>query len=271
MNPPTAGRHHWLTVASIAIIAVTLTVGLHEGAHAATCAVLGNLEEFSALHVQCAETTMSSSDIRVVAASGVVANFVLGTLAARWLGRSRSRSASVRFGMWLFAFANWAYASGYFLFSGLGGVGDLATVTDGWGPTSLVRTGLVTIGLVGFSAAVWFSLRALGTIVGGETPAEQVRSVRSLLAVTFTFFVVTVAFAGALNSHGITGLPSVAGVLAVAGATSPLLWMPQALQAKTFRKLRGPTLRVDRQPAAMVLAVICLVVYLGVLGPTVVF
>lgn len=107
--------------------------------------------------------------------------------------------------------------------------------------------------------------------MGGETPAEQVGSVRSLFAVTYTLFVVTVGFAGALNSHGITALPSIAGVLAVAGATSPLLWMPQALQAKAFSKLPGPTLRVDRQPAAMVLAVVCLVVYLGVLGPTMVF
>jgi len=49
---------------------------------------------------------------------------------------------------------------GYFLFSGLGGIGDWATVIEGWEPAPLWRAALVVVGLVSYVLVTYGSLRA---------------------------------------------------------------------------------------------------------------
>ena len=52
-----------LTVVAIAAIAISLTVGLHEGVHALTCVVVGgDLLEYSALYESCGSTNTTQAD-----------------------------------------------------------------------------------------------------------------------------------------------------------------------------------------------------------------
>jgi hypothetical protein len=257
--------HLWTTIA-IAALAASLTVGLHEGVHALTClAVGGELHEYSAHHVDC--TAPDPQADRIVAGSASIANLLLGTLMLVLLRSLPRASGESKFFLWLFMLTNWCYGAGYWLFSGIGGVGDWAYVVQGWEPAGLIRLVMTLVGAAAFMLVVWLALRELGRIIGG-TPDEQIgRAVR--LGVIAYFTAVAVVFlAGLFNPYGLTGLPFVAGMLAVAGALSPLLWMMQWFRAASFAKPPGPPLEVHPSWTWRIAGLLVTAAYIFVLGPS---
>ncbi|HEX7070430.1 MAG TPA: hypothetical protein VF190_06480 [Rhodothermales bacterium] len=259
-----------LTTVAIASVAISLVQILHEGTHAAACVAVGaGIREMSALHVSCHAAVVWQS--KLVSASASIVNFIVGTLAFVLLRRRRGWSSEMTFFVWLFFLMNWLAAGGYWMFSGVGNVGDWAYVIDGWSPHWLWRLGMAVAGAAVYMALVWTALRVLGTIIGGADPDEQIRrAVRlGLYAYVTVFGVIFVA--GMFNSYGITGLPALAALALALGGMSPLLWMMQWFRSKGFVKTPGEPLSIRRRWAWVIAGVAAVLVYVVLLGPTIHF
>ncbi|HLF00479.1 MAG TPA: hypothetical protein VI547_00790 [Anaerolineales bacterium] len=259
----------WLTVIAIAAITVSLNVAFHEGIHAIACTALGgDLQEYSALHVACENTEVWRA--KVEAGSASIANLILGTML--WLGlrNARKQSSAFQFFLWLFMLMNWLAGAGYWMFSGVANIGDWAVVIEGWEPHGLWRVVMTIVGTAVFAFCIWLALRELGQIIGGEAPEQIQRASRLGLLSYFTAAVV-VALAGSFNPYGFFGLPSMAGIFAILGAQSPLLWMMQWFRAKQFVKAAKEPLEIARNWTVIAGAVITVFVYAVVLGRTLYF
>lgn len=259
----------WLTVVAIAAIATSLNVAFHEGVHALTCiGVGGDLQEYSALHVAC--DTLQVWQGKLVAGSASIANLILGTICWLLLSRLRQASSSMRFFLWLFMLMNWLYGAGYWLFSGIANIGDWAVVIEGWEPHWLWRLGMLLLGGSLFILFVWLALHQLGKFIGG-TPPEQIKRASKLGFLAYFTAGLIALLAGLFNPHGLSGLPAVAGLAASLGALSPLLWMMQWFQAKSFPKAAGPPLEIQRNWSLIALAAVTAFIYVVVLGRTLYF
>jgi hypothetical protein len=98
----------------------------------------------STVHFDC------SADTRLVAAGGTLANLIFGVLF--WVtARAVKQISSLRYFFWLLMTFNLLDAGGYFLFSGIGNIGDWAAVVAGWQPAWAWRVGLTVVGALPIS------------------------------------------------------------------------------------------------------------------------
>ncbi len=255
------------TVAAIAAVSTSLTVGLHELVHAFTCiAVGGTLRGFSALYADTSAPHVWQQ--KVIAGSAPLFNVVLGLFLLVIVHRSQGMAPRTRWFLWLWMLMNLLSGTGYLMFSGIANVGDVAVVISGGEPQWFFRALITVVGSAMFMSAVWVALREWGRMVGGGGPAQISRS--SKLCVTSYFSALAaVALAGVMSPTGITSLPVVAGVFAVAGGQSPLLWMMQWFRAHMFLKAPGPPLEVQRDWGWMLSGVVVTLLYAVVLGASV--
>ncbi|MEX2401210.1 MAG: hypothetical protein WD423_10590 [Rhodothermales bacterium] len=259
----------WLTVAAIAAVAISLTVAFHEGVHATACAgVGGELREFSALHVVC--NHVSDWQRNVEAGSASIANLLLGTIFWFVLSRGRSGSSELKFFFWLFMLMNWLYGAGYWMFSGAANIGDWSVVIRGLEPHWLWRSAMFLVGSLLFLYFVWQALRELGKFIGGEAE-DQLPRARKLGSISYVTSLGVVVLAGFFHPSGFLSLPVVAGLFAVAGALSPLLWMSEWFQARMFEKERNPPLEIRRRWGVISISVLVTLAYAVLLGQTLFF
>lgn len=259
----------WLTTIAIAAIAVIVTGVFHEGIHALSCVVLGgDLQEFSALHVACDNGGVWQSKIGSGSAS--IANIILGTVFLFVLRGSRQRSSEWVYFAWLFMLTNWLGGAGYWMFSGIANVGDWANVIAGWNPAWLWRVIMTLLGVGSFLFFVWFALHELGKIIGGSADEQIGRAVKLGMISYFTAVLVTL-LAGFFHPYGMGSLPVIAGLLAVGGSLSPLLWMMQWFRAASFVKLPGSPLEIHRKLSWIIVAAVIVFVYVVILGRTIYF
>jgi hypothetical protein len=271
MNPTTSQKSviDWLTAIAIAAIATSLTVAFHEGIHALSCAIVGgDLQEYSALHVECAY--LGTGQGKIVSGSASIANLILGVVSLVLLRRSYQKSTDRQFFLWLFMLMNWLNGAGYWMFSGIANLGDWAQVIAGWDPHWLWRVLMTVLGTAVYLFVIWFSLHELGKIIGGD-PNEQIGRANKLGLLSYAAAALVIVLAGLFNPYGLTSLPVVAGLLAVLGGMSPLVWMMQWFQAKSFAKLPQPPLAIPRQWPWIVAAVIVVFAYSFILGRTLYF
>ncbi len=128
-RPPArqASKPDLLTIAAIAIAATVIANFIHEGlGHGGMCVATGGQPlVLSTVHFEC------SADTRLVAAGGTLANLIFGALS--WVAmRAVKQSAPWRYFLWLLMTFNLFGVGGYFLFSGIGNIGDWAAVVAGW-------------------------------------------------------------------------------------------------------------------------------------------
>ena len=259
----------WLMVVSIAAIAISLNVAFHEGVHALACVLLGSeLQEYSALHVSCGEASVWQS--RVVAGSASIANLLLGSICWLLLPRVKNEASGMQVFGWLFMLMNWLYGAGYWMLSGAFNIGDWANVIDGLEPHWLWRAVMLVVGSGLFIFFIWLALRALGRIIGGADK-EQIGRATRLGVLSYLTSGLVILAAGLFNPYGILGLPAVAGLGAVLGALSPLLWMMQWFKARNFVKKSGPALEIARNWKLVALAGVTVFLYAFVLGRTLYF
>ena len=166
LRPP----DHMLTVIAIGIVAYIAAIQSHE--------VLGH----GIVALLCGARTLTLSTIalstdidnRVIPAAGPAVNFIAAALASLFGLRITSgavRSPSVAYFVLLFFAFNLLLATGYFLFGGLTGAGDLAAVVHGWNPAWAWRVALGVIGLAGYYVSirlVSISLVRFRTLYGGD-------------------------------------------------------------------------------------------------------
>ena len=259
----------WLTAISIAAIAISLTVGLHEGVHALTCVTVGgDLLEYSALYESCDSPTQLQA--KLVAGSAPVFNLAAGTVLWIIFRRSKRRASETQFFLWLLMVMNWCYGAGYFMFSGIANIGDWAVVASGWEPGWIWRTLMTVTGVLCFFFVVRVALKEFGEIVGGEAD-EQIRRANKLFAVSYVTAFTVVLMAGFFCPYGLLSLPVTAGLFAVLGALSPLLWMTRWFQTEHFAKPAKEPLEIRRQWQWILASLAVVSFYVFILGRTLYF
>lgn len=261
---------HWLTTMGIAAIAICCTQIIHEGVHALACVIVsGELLEFSALHVDCRCSGVGQS--KIVAGSSSLVNIVVGTILYLFVQRSHQRNSAVRLFLWLFMLMSWLVGAGYWLFSGVANIGDWAEVITGWEPPWLWRGIMAILGAGLFMFFVWVSLREWGKTVGGGDEREQIKRSSKIGVLSYCAVLIVIVLTGIFNPYGIAGLPAVAALMMALGGMSPLLWMMQWFQAKSFKKAVRDPLVIHSRPAWMLAAVGTVFVYAFILGRTLYF
>ncbi len=226
-----------LTIVAIAIAATVIADVIHEGlGHGGMCVITGGQPlVISTVHFDC------GVDTRLVAAGGTLANLIFG--AAFWaVARAIKRSASWRYFFWLLMAFNLFGAGGYFLFSGIGNIGDWAAVVAGWQPAWAWRVGLTALGAVTyFVLFVPLCVRELRPFLGSD-PMIRVRRARQLTVTPYLTAGILACIAGALNPVGPI-LILISAAAASFGGNSALAWMWSLLngaRASPAAKCRCP-------------------------------
>lgn len=265
-------RLDWPTVTAIAAVAAVANVVQHEGVHALACPLVGGqLRAFSALYVDCATPDLAAA--KLVDGIAPAVDLLLATALWTWLRRGGPRASAARLLAYLVMLMSGLAGSGYFMVSGIAGIGDVATVLQGWSPAWAWRAGATALGSALFLGSVWASLRVLGRVLGGAggDDAARVGVAQRLGPTAYAAALIATFAAAAASPLGIGSLPSVAGVAAVAFGYSPLLWMGFWFADRTFAKPVASTLSIARVPRWWAVAALVLVVFVGVLGRTLTF
>jgi hypothetical protein len=117
---------------------------------------------------------------------------------------------------------NLLMATGYFLFSGVGGFGDWALFVKGLGPKWLLRLALVVLGAVTYMMTVRFSLLELRPLIGSDKEKRMTRAIR-LMRIPYVTGGALACIAGAFNPGGWYLVALSAGA-STFGGTSALVW-----------------------------------------------
>lgn len=225
MGEPAQAQANWKpdlpTLIAIAFVAYGLANIAHEGiGHGGACLLVGGKPHvLSSVHFECDDEALVPGGRKLLAAGGTVLNLLLGL--AAWLGLKASRrGAHGRFFLWLFATLNLMQAAGYFLFSGLGNIGDWAMVIEGLTPTLVWRAGLATFGALSYLGVALASARWLAPLLGGE---GRIARARGLAVLSYYAGGVLYCVSGLFNPLGPL-LLFISAAAASFGGASGLLW-----------------------------------------------
>ena len=264
-RPREATKPDLFTIAAIAIAATVIADFIHEGlGHGGMCVATGGRPVvLSTVHFEC------SPDTRLVAAGGTLANLIFGALF--WVAaRAVKRSASWRYFLWLLMTFNLFAAGGYFLFSGIGNIGDWADVVAGWQPAWAWRLGLAVLGIVTyFFVFVPLSLHELRPFLGKDAKM-RVRRARQLTVTPYLTGGVLACVAGALNPVGPL-LILISAVAASFGGQSGLAWMWNLLYGTRILSSEFQMPEIERSRGWIIAAVVLAIGFIAGLGPGVKF
>jgi hypothetical protein len=253
------------TIAAVSIAATVVADLIHEGlGHGGMCVATGARPlVLSTVHFEC------GTDTRLVAAGGTLANLIFGALF--WVAaRGVKYSASWRYFFWLLMTFNLFAAGGYFLFSGIGNIGDWATVVAGWQPAWAWRMGLAALGIVTyFFVFVPLSLRELRPFLGKESKA-RVRRARQLTVTPYITSGVLACVAGALNPVGPL-LILISAAAASFGGNAGLAWMWSLLYGSRIPSSEFQMPEIDRSRGWIIASVVLAIGFIVELGPGVTF
>ena len=237
------------TLIAISALAYIVSVALHEhGGHAAACVGLGSRPlEMGAFYVNCDNARLSPIAVRLVAIAGPLISLALGLTSFAILARIPARAPATAYFFWLLGTLGLMEATGYVLFSGVMGIGDLGTEPDGalYGaaPPWLWRPLLAVIGVLLYVGAVRFALARLEPRLAGSGWARVAIANRAVM-VSYLVGGATYGIIGAFNPYGWTILLTSA-LPASMGGTSGLLWMFRLTDRS--RSASGPGLYFGRR------------------------
>jgi hypothetical protein len=112
----------------------------------------------------------------------------------------------LRLFLWSLTAFNLLLGTGYFLFSGIGGIGDWAEWMKGLSPMWAWRVGFALLGAVSYFASAWLLARELVAIVGLSEARMRRMTEARMRCMTWTIY-----FAGGL-------------IACVAGVWNPMGW-----------------------------------------------
>lgn len=257
---PRGGSPDTLTIIAIAIVATVVADVLHEGVgHGGACLLTGGHPlAFSTVHFDC------DNSGRLVAAGGTIVNFIAG-LIFWFASRRATRSTRLRYFLWLSMTLNFFGAGGYFLFSGVGNIGDWADVIAGFQPAWVWRIGLTLLGAASYGLFMWIALLEMRPFLPPAGPERWKRARRLSLVSYFTDGILA-CIAGLFNPVGMI-LVAISAAAASFGGASGLYWM--------WNWLKGPRISggsfemppLTRSRGWIVAASILAVVFIVVLGP----
>ena len=258
------------TLTAIAAFSMMLATMLHEhGGHALACFSLGgHLKELGAFYVDCQDDSVTRFGGRVVSFAGPFASLLWGLIAMFFFGRLSTKNSPSKFFLWHFGTVNLMCASGYLLFSGVLGIGDLGTrqcVFYQAQPAWLIRVVLVAVGAAAYFGVMQLSMHRMDTFIGGEKQ-ERIDRAQSLSLIAWLAGGLVAILIGFLNPHGII-IVLISSVASGVGGTSGLAWMMQMLDP---RKVTGAEPFVlERSWTSIAGSAVFLAFYAAVLGPTI--
>lgn len=255
------------TLLAIAVVAYALANVVHEGVgHGGVCLLAGGRPvELSAIHFESDTGSLDASARRWLAAGGTIANLIVGVLALVALRASRSRPTAWRYFLWLLMTVNLLQAAGYWLFSGIGNIGDWAVVIAGLWPRWAFRLGLALLGGAAYWGVVVLSLRELLPFLGAG-PGQWRRAV-PLTVIPYLAGGLLYVAAGLPNPVGWL-LVLISAAAASFGGTSALAWMAQLLRHEArFPPHPGDVPSIPRSIPWLATGVVVTLLFVGVLGP----
>jgi hypothetical protein len=272
-TPAQARGPDMTTLVAISALAYVLAVALHEhGGHATACVLLGSHpRELNAFYVDCDDSGLSSAGIRIVALAGPVISLILGIASLAVLRHVSPARPLVYYFTWLLGGLGLMSATGYPLFSGVSGLGDLGTTRDGAllgaTPEWLWRAMLTIAGAIAYFFVVRTLCRAIAPSVGavGSPHIAQARRATSVSYVTGAAVYLAI---GAFNPLGwsmifLSVLPS------SLGATCGLLWMWGVYWRSAPTAGSGSGLGFARDIKWIALSAVIVLAYAVVFGPSV--
>ena len=244
------------TIVSMAVLAIALSSALHEGVgHGLTSWLRGDIPtELTSNHL---------SDLRAdrfVDAAGTLVNLAAGTL-AMLAAHAAGRRANLRYFLWLVGCFNLMDGAGYFLFSGILGLGDWQEVIVGLHYYVALRIGMSVAGAVLYFLVVRVIARLLVPFCLDRVNHRSLYNTLGRLP-----YYAACAFyclAGAFDPLGLK-LFLMSTIPAAFGGNSGLMWADSLLPAKAADS--GPLLVVSRQPAWWVAATVLGLAYIVILG-----
>ena len=128
-SPGLSNRSDRLTLIAISALAYIVAVALHEHAgHTLACLLLGSHpQEVGAFYVQCDDAALGSLGVRIVALAGPIVSLLTGMVCFLFLRRRKNLPSTSYYFTWLLGSIGYMSATGYLLFSGVSGIGDLGT------------------------------------------------------------------------------------------------------------------------------------------------
>ncbi len=262
----TGRRSDLLTVIALAVVAYALANVVHEGlGHAGACVLIGGRPQvLSAIHFEGDYEAFGARGVWAVQAAGTVMNLVV--VAASWMllrATRPGRSSSWRLFLWLVFTVNLLQATGYWLFSGLGNVGDWAAIAETTSRPGLARVVLAVVGGAGYVLAILASLVALRPFAGGDD-GRVARGRRIALTAYLTGGSLYVA-AGLLNPASPV-LVLISAAAASFGGTSAMAWMTSVMNSPRFAGTADAE-PVERSRGWILAAAVAAVLFVFVLGP----
>ncbi len=244
------------TIISMAVLAIAISSALHEGiGHGLTACLRGDIPtELTSNHL---------SDLhpdRLVDAGGTLVNLAAGTV-AMFAAHLATQRANLRYFLWLVGCFNLMNGAGYFLFSGILGLGDWQEVILGLPHYVALRVAMSLFGAILYFLVVKVIAQQLQPFCPNRTEYRSLYNTVGRLPyyAACAFY----SLAGAFDPLGLQ-LLVLSTIPAAFGGNSGLMWA-DSLLPKTS-PATGTPLVVSREPAWWIAATILGLVYILVLG-----
>lgn len=249
------------TVAGMAAVAYLLTTLLHEaGGHGGAClAVGGKAVALGAYYFDCDTAKLPVMAERIVSAAGSMVDLAMALIlwpvvAAR--AAKPAPGAGTVF-LWLMFTLNAMTWAGYYLFSGVAGIGD-------WGPDGVLKGVVnplpwrIAEGVIGMALYVWLTRMAMGWL--GRITGTM-RAARLLSWTAYATGGVVALLIGLLNPMGFV-IVLISSMASSLGGTSGLLW------GVRWAKGDDHAWSLPRSWGWIIAGVVTAVAYAWYLGPT---
>jgi hypothetical protein len=253
-----------VTVVAIALVAYAASNVLHEAfGHGVACVALGGKPlVLSSVHFECDEQTMSALALRGVEAAGTVVNFIAGALGLIAFKATNPRQKPhMAYFLWLLTTLNLLMGAGYFLFSGVGNVGDWAAVARGTMPPTVWRPALAVFGGALYFLLARQSAHWLRSLVGNDE-RMMVRGRRLTMPAYFAGGLLF-CLSGLFNPVGPV-LIAISAAAASLGGASGLLWLTRFMRGS---KQSAEPAALDRSVSWIVAGCVAALIFIAILGP----
>ncbi len=246
------------TLAAFGVLAYMTGNVLHEGlGH-------GGVAWLSGAHrITVTSTYMEAGfDTRWILAAGTLVNLAFGLLGLVALRGMRRAGVPLRLFVWAFTAFNLLLGTGYFLFSGIGGIGDWAEWMKGLSPIWAWRVGFALLGAGSYFASAWLLARELVRIVGlGEA------RLRRMTWIIYFAGGLTACLAGVWNPMG-WKLVLISAAASSLGGASGLMWIPSisAPAACRLKDKATTAVAIPLMPMVCVTVAVLLIAYVWFLG-----
>jgi hypothetical protein len=244
------------TIISMAVLAIAISSALHEGVgHGVTAWLRGDIPtELTSNHL---------SDLhpdRLVDSGGTLINLAAGTV-AMFAAHHSARRANLRYFLWLVGCFNLMDGAGYFLFSGILGLGDWQGVIAGLPHYIAWRIGMSVFGAGLYLVVVKIIALQLQPFCADRTEYRSLYN--NVGRLPYYAACAFYCLAGAFDPLGIQ-LFLLSTIPAAFGGNSGLMWADSLLPK--ISTSTGPPLTISRQPAWWIAATLLGLIYVLVLG-----